>query len=86
MNGRRADHAGRAVDIFGPMADGNGNALGNQLLRGAGGIHVGAGDGHAHSLQHQAQCPHGNTADAHQMDVRPRFQIVFQFFAAIFHS
>ena len=52
-------------------------ALADQLIRGNGGIHIRAGHQHTHALQDQTQGAHGDTADAHQMDMLARRQIIF---------
>ena len=72
-----ADDAVSTLEIFCLMADDHGNALGDQLVGGSGGGHVGAGNGEAHALEHQAQGAHGNAADADQMDMMSRCQIFF---------
>jgi hypothetical protein len=68
------------------VADVNFNALGDQLIGGHGGIHIGSGNIHAHTLEHKAQRPHGNAADAHQMDMGAGYQIVFKFLASVIHK
>ena len=62
-----ADNAASALDIFGPVADGDLNALGDQFIGRDRGIHIRAGDQQAHALQHQTQRTHGNAANAYQV-------------------
>ena len=68
VDGGGADDGFRALDIFGPVADGHGDALGQQTVGGRGVAHIGAGDGHAHIVEHQPQGTHGHTADANEVD------------------
>lgn len=75
VGGGSADDAVGPLNVGGAVADVDMDALGLQLLRGNGGVHVGARDVQAHPLQHQAQGTHGNAADAHQMDVVARGEI-----------
>ena len=82
----RADQAVGVPDVFGPVANGDGNALGDQLVRGDGRVHVRAGDLHAHAPQHKPQRPHRHAADADQMTVLAGLEIVFNMITgSMFH-
>ena len=76
VRGSRADEAVGALDILGAVADRDLDALGDQLVRGDGGVHVRAGDLHPHAPQHQPQRAHRHAADADQMAVLPGLQIL----------
>ena len=67
VGGCRTDDAVRAHDIFRVMANGHGNPLGLQLSGRGRRAHIRARDFHAHSLEDQAQGPHGNAANSNQM-------------------
>ena len=87
MRGSRADEAVGALDILGPVADGDLNALGNQLVRRNGGVHVGAGDLHPHAPQNKAQRPHRHAADADQMAALAGGQVLLNMLTGrIFHA
>ena len=76
VRGSRADEAVGALDILGAVADRDLDALGDQLVRGDGGVHVRAGDLHPHAPQHQPQRAHRHAADADQMAVLSGLQIL----------
>ena len=81
-----ADHAICTVHIFFSMSDGYLNALSDQLIGRYRSIHIRTGDCHTHTLKHQAKGTHRNAANAHQVDMFSRLQILLQFFTSIFHS
>ena len=86
VRGSRADEAVGALDILGAVADRDLDALGDQLVRGDGGVHVRAGDLHPHAPQHQPQRAHRHAADADQMAVLPGLQILLDMLTGrIFH-
>ena len=85
MRRRGADNAVRSLYVLGLMSDRHGNALGNQFIRGNRGIHIGAGNDHAHSLQDQTKWPHGNTANSHKVYMLAGHQVLLQFFISIQH-
>ena len=76
-----ADNAVGALDVFGAVADMDFDALGDELIGGDRGVHVRTGDHHAHAPQHKTQGPHGNAADADEMNVFAGNQIGVQSFA-----
>ena len=76
MGGSGADDAVRALNILRGMSDIHPDSLGNQLLRRDRRAHIGAGDLHAHALEHQANGTHGHTADANQMHMTAGDQIL----------
>lgn len=85
--GSRADEAVGPLDILGPVTNGDLNALGDQLVRRNGRVHVGAGDLHPHAPQDKAQRPHRHAADAHQMAALAGDQILLDMLAGrIFHA
>lgn len=49
------------------MANLYGDAVLLQIVGGLAPVHIRAGDGDAHALEHHAQSAHGNAANAHQM-------------------
>jgi hypothetical protein len=57
-----------------------------QLLGGAGRIHVGAGDMDAPGLQNQSQGAHADAADAHQMDMVAGLKVFSQLFVSNNHK
>ena len=67
-NGGGADHQTGSRRIFTVVADGDGDARLTKLLRVAGSVPVASADPGAHVLQHTGQSPHGDAADADQMD------------------
>ncbi len=71
VGGGGADDAVGPLYIPGAVADVHMDAVGDQLIRRHGGAHIGAGNRHSHALQHQAQRPHGYTADTDQMHMAP---------------
>ena len=73
-------------DIFCFVADRHMDALCNQLICGNRSVHIGAGNNHAHPLQHKAQRAHGNTANANEVYMLAGHQILFQFFIFITHG
>ena len=85
VGGGGADNAVRPLNILGPVADGNMDALGDQLVRGNGGIHIRTGHQQTHTLQHQAQRTHGNAADADQMHMLARLDVLIDDLTAIVH-
>ena len=80
-----ADDAVRALDILRAMPDVHSDSLCDQFIRGNRGIHVRPGDDHSLVPQNQAKRPHGNAADADQMDVLSRQQIFIQPFTDVCH-
>ena len=80
------DDAGCALHIFRSVADGDLNALGDQLVGGHGRIHIRTGHLQTHALENQAQRTHGHAADAHKMYMGAGDKILLQFFASIIHN
>lgn len=60
-------------------------ALGDQLVGGDGGVHVRAGDRDAHAAQHQPERPHGDAADADQVNVLTGDKVAVQTFEIVCH-
>ena len=71
-----ANDAAGTLNIFRPVADFHTDSLGDQLIGGNRGIHIGTRDLHTHALKHQAQRTHGHTANSHQVDMITGPQIV----------
>ena len=69
VGGGGADDQLGALQVLGPVADGNVHAQGAQMLHCGALVHVGAGDDHAHAVEHLGQRSHGHAADAHQVGV-----------------
>ena len=87
VRGSRADEAVGPLDILGPVTNGDLNALGDQLVRRNGRVHVGAGDLHPHAPQDKPQRPHRHAADAHQMAALAGDQILLDMLTGrIFHA
>ena len=64
-----ADNAVCPLNVFGSVADGNGDPRLFQMVSGFALIHVRAGDMDAHAVKHHAQRTHGYAADANEMDM-----------------
>ena len=84
VGGGGADDKLRPRHVFGPLADGNGNAQGAQVVHRGALPHVGAGDGHTHPVEDLRQRGHGYPPDAHQVGPAARDEIVVD--AAVSHG
>ena len=83
--GSGTDDTIRALNVFGAVTDMDLNALCHQFVRGDGGVHIGACDGHTLVSQNQTERTHGNAADADEMDMLARQQVFVQALADICH-
>ena len=86
MRGGCADNAVRAADVLRPMTYGHINASGNQFIGGNRGIHIRSCNKQAHPLQDKPQRPHGHAANANQMNVAARLEIIFNQFTLFRHG
>ena len=77
VGGGRADDAVGALDILLTVADVDGDPAALELLCRDGGVHVRAGDLHAHAPQHKAERPHRHAADPDQMRPPAGQEILF---------
>ena len=85
VGGCGTDDAVGTDNILGAVSDGNFNTLADQFIRGNGGIHIRTGYQHSHALQHKTQRTHGNTTNAHQMDMLARCQEIFNKLIMFYH-
>ena len=76
MNGGGTDDQVGAPYIFSPVADGHGNTQGAEVFHGSAVAHVGARDLDTRLVEHLGQRRHGNAADADQVSLAARRQIV----------
>ena len=87
VGGGRADDAVRALNILLAVADVDGDPAALKLFRRDGGIHIRAGDLHAHAPQHKAERPHRHAADSDQMAALAGDQILLNMLTGrIFHA
>ena len=77
VGGGRADDAVRALNILLAVADVDGDPAALKLFRRDGGVHIRAGDLHAHAPQHKAERPHRHAADPDQMRPPAGTKILF---------
>ena len=75
VGGGSADQAVGSGNVPGVVADVHMDAVGDQFVCRYRGAHIRTGNGHAHSLQHKSQRPHGYAPDAHQMHMAARLQV-----------
>ena len=70
------DNAVRALNILSLMTDSNRNSLSDQLIGRSGSAHVRTRDMNAHSLENQSQRTHGHAANANQMHMTARRDVL----------
>jgi len=76
VDGGGADDAVGAADVLGAVADKDGDTVIDELARRNGGVHVGAGDLHAHAAQHEAERTHGDAADADEVGAPAGLEVI----------
>ena len=77
VDGGGANDAVYSLHVLGVVANIDLNATRDQFIGGHGGIHVRAGNLHAHAAQNQTQRPHRYAADADQMDSFAGNKVIF---------